>query len=312
MAKFTIITPVFNGADYIESCILSVANQEGDVQHIIMDGGSTDGTQEIIEKHAHHLAYWESTKDLGQSDAINKGLAMADSHIFNWLNADDTLCVGALKEVSNLMSNETLVVTGKCEHVNSLKQTIAIGGAVIYPTLEQTIGRYSMGQPSHFYRTNVLKSLGPLKTHLHYAMDMELWFRFLLKHGQKSVRTTDKILSQFLVREDAKSQVMAKEMASEKFGIFRELLQNGAQTDDFNAFLENYPIPSGVHCSTDIPLDYRLLCGHFSYPLLPNYYTQGKVADTKTLLQMVKNANLLSTWNRFLWELRVIKLSLSK
>jgi glycosyltransferase involved in cell wall biosynthesis len=82
MAKFTIITPVLNGADYIESCILSVANQEGDVQHIIMDGGSTDGTQEVIEKHAHHLAYWESTKDFGQSDAINKGLAYGGQAIF--------------------------------------------------------------------------------------------------------------------------------------------------------------------------------------------------------------------------------------
>ena len=312
MAKFTIITPVLNGANYIETCILSVANQECDVQHIIMDGGSTDGTQEIIEKHAHYLAHWESAKDLGQSDAFNKGLAKTDGHICNWLNADDTLCAGALKEVSNLMSNETLVVTGKCEHVNSLKQTIAIGGVVIYPKLEQTLGRYAMGQPSHFYRTNVLKALGPLKTNLHYAMDMELWFRFLLKHGQKSVRTTDKILSQFLVREDAKSQIMAKEMASEKFGIFRALLKNGAQTDDFNALLDNYSIPAGVNFSTDIPLDYRLLCGHFSYPLLPNYYQQGKLADTKILLQMVNNANLLSSWDRYLWELRVIKLSLSK
>jgi len=312
MAKFSIITPVLNGADYIEACILSVANQDCDVQHIIMDGGSTDGTQEIVEKHAHLLAYWESTKDLGQSDAINKGLAKADGHISNWLNADDILCPGALKEVSNLMINETLVVTGKCEHVNSLQQTVAIGGTVIYPTLEQTLGRYAMGQPSHFYRTNILKSLGPLKTNLHYAMDMELWFRFLLKHGQKSVRTTNKILSQFLVREDAKSQAMATEMGSEKYGIFRALLQNGAQTADFNALLDNYSIPTGVHFSPEIPLDYMLLCAHFSYPLLPNYYMQGKVVDTKTLLQMVKNANLLSTWDRFLWELRVIKLSLSK
>ncbi len=312
MAKFTIITPVLNGADYIETCILSVANQECDVQHIIMDGGSSDGTQEIIEKHAHLLAHWESAKDLGQSDAINKGLTLAEGHICNWLNADDTLCVGTLKEVSDLMSNETLVFTGKCEHVNSQKQTIAIGGVVIYPTLEQTLGRYTMGQPSHFYRTSVLKALGPLKTNLHYAMDMELWFRFLLKHGQKSVRTTDKILSQFLVRGDAKSQAMAAEMGSEKYGIFRALLQNEVQTGDFNALLHKYSIPTGVYFSPEVPLDYMLLCAHFSYPLLSNYYEQRKIAETKTLLQMVNKSDLLSHWNRFLWELRVIKLSLSK
>lgn len=308
VVEFTIITPVLNGAAYVEQCILSVAAQDADVQHIIMDGGSTDGTQDILAKHAKHLYHWESAADSGQSHAINKGLAMAKGRIFNWLNADDVLCEGALNEVGRLMMGDVKVVLGNCAHVDMQGNILTVGRTAIYPTLEQTLGRYGMAQPSHFYRTDVLHTLGKLNTRLHYAMDMELWFRYLLQYGQDGVVATDRILSHFMVRSDAKSQQMAVEMEQEKLSIFCALLSLCELSSEMKDFLGRYPVLEHIGLNPAKQLDARMLTGHFSYPLLPQQYAAHDMKGTAAMLTATADAGLLSIWNRFLWELRLLKL----
>ena len=88
--KITIITPSYNQGQFIEETILSVINQGyPNLEYIIMDGGSTDNTVEVIKKYSDHINYWVSEKDKGQSNAINKGLHRATGDIINWLNSDD-------------------------------------------------------------------------------------------------------------------------------------------------------------------------------------------------------------------------------
>lgn len=104
--KISIVTPVYNCSKYVESCILSVLNQDyKDLEHIIIDGGSTDGTAQIIERYADELAYFVSEKDRGQTHALNKGFAKATGDVFGWLNADEEYLPGALSKVGQAFLN---------------------------------------------------------------------------------------------------------------------------------------------------------------------------------------------------------------
>ena len=307
MAEFTIITPVLNGAAYLERCILSVAEQDMDVQYVIMDGGSTDGTLDIIAKYKQLIHHWESTSDQGQSDAINKGLKIASGRICNWLNADDMLCQGALQTVSALMNDTTHVVIGKCMHVKVDGSSIGVGGTQLYDTLEQTIGRYSMGQPSHFYRTSIVRKLGSLQVKLHYAMDMELWLRYLLIYGQESVRATDDILSRFTVHEHSKSHRYAEEMYSEKYQLFHSLLSLYPMSECLAIFFEQYPETANDFKHRP-ELNFNLLQAHICYPLLSKMLMERNRKSLSCMLHIVNEQGLHSAWNRILWELRLLNL----
>ena len=108
LPKISIITPVYNNAPYIEDCVKSVLNQDyPHLEYIIIDGGSTDGTVDIIEKYANRLSYFESKKDRGQTHALNKGFAHATGDIFAWLNADEQYLSGTLCEVGRAFASHS-------------------------------------------------------------------------------------------------------------------------------------------------------------------------------------------------------------
>ena len=110
LPKISLVTPSLNQASFIEATISSILSQEyPNIEYIIIDGGSTDGSQKVIQKYEDQLAYWCSEKDGGQYDAINKGFSKATGEIMGWLNADDMQCPWCLKTVGSIMSENPKV-----------------------------------------------------------------------------------------------------------------------------------------------------------------------------------------------------------
>lgn len=176
----TIVTPSYNQARYLEQTILSVLAQDYEpIEYIVIDGGSTDGSVEIIRKYADRLAYWVSEKDNGQTDAINKGFAHAHGEVIAWLNSDDTYKPGAVRQaVLYLVEHpEVGLVYGDLDFVDESNRVIGR-----FPAAQTDLNRLRRGyvhipQPSAFFRGDLWKRIGPLDPSFYFAMDYDLWVR---------------------------------------------------------------------------------------------------------------------------------------
>jgi glycosyltransferase involved in cell wall biosynthesis len=176
----SIITPSFNQAKFLEKTIQSVLGQDyPEIEYIIIDGASTDGSQEIIHKYAEHLAHWVSEPDLGQTDAINKGFALAKGEVLAWLNSDDTLEPHAVSEAVAWLQDhpEVGMVYGDGNFIDAQGKVIGK-----FPSAQTDYGRLMQGyvhicQQAAFFRTGLWKQVGPLDPSFYFAMDYDLWVR---------------------------------------------------------------------------------------------------------------------------------------
>src|ERR1700733_11361468 len=153
--KISVITPSYNQGQFIEETILSVLNQDYDnTEYIVIDGGSTDNTVEIIKKHENKLAYWVSEKDNGQSHAINKGFKLATGDIICWINSDDILIQGALKRVSQYFSDnpDKLIVNGYTMRIDSTSNILFTHFVMEPRYWFAKHGVYYINQPSMFFK----------------------------------------------------------------------------------------------------------------------------------------------------------------
>lgn len=307
MPDFSIITPVLNQVSTIEKCIESVASQNVDVEHIIIDGGSTDGTVDIIRKYEDKLALWVSQPDRGQSHAINKGLERASGTWFNWLNGDDQLTENALQTVLETAESNTEVLIGKCRHINQNGETIAEGSARIWESVEATLGNYSMGQPSVFYRTETVRELGGLNENLHYCMDMDLWFRYLIKNGQKYVKQVDDLLSRFLVHTEAKTQDI-ESTKLEKLQVYKALFELTELPEVLRSYFDEVPNMKGIYFKPSQRINWPSLHAHFAFDLLLNAYAERDWNKCKALFDIAKKDGRINMKDSVLWQGRLMRI----
>ena len=208
LARISIVTPSYNQGKYLEQTICSVLDQGyPNLEYMVIDGGSTDNSVEIIRKYEKHLAWWVSEKDDGQSHAINKGLCKITGDVFNWINSDDYYAPDTFEILAEMFSETgVLAVTGRT------KEDREHGASYIYePTfiadaeLPVNASTPEFNQPSTFYSTRALMKMGQLSTKLHFSMDKEWWIKFLFHFGCSKIRSTRKVLANFRVHVGSKT-----------------------------------------------------------------------------------------------------------
>jgi glycosyltransferase involved in cell wall biosynthesis len=189
----TIVTPSFNQVNYLEETIMSVLNQTySSIEYIVIDGGSTDGSLEIIKKYATKLSNWVSEKDSGQTDAINKGFALASGEILAWLNSDDTLLPNAVSEAVDYLNGhpENGMVYGNANYIDEKSRVIGR-----FPAAQTNLTRLRRGyvhipQQASFFRKSLWDRVGPLDPKFFFAMDYDLWVRLAAISDLKYIPNT--------------------------------------------------------------------------------------------------------------------------
>jgi glycosyltransferase involved in cell wall biosynthesis len=183
LPRISVIMPSFNQAAYLEEAICSALDQNyPNLEFMILDGESTDGSPEIIERYASHLAYWYSRPDGGQSAAIDCGMSRATGALAGWLNSDDVLLPGALQSVAEayLERPEGGLFGGNLMFIN---RDGIITGFLRMPANADWFARkgvFAVSGPGSFYCTRLYHDVGGIRHDFHYAMDNELYIRMIL------------------------------------------------------------------------------------------------------------------------------------
>ena len=211
--KISVVTPSFNQGGFLELTMQSVLNQGyPDLEYIVIDGGSSDNSVEIMRKYQSSLAYWVSEKDRGETEAINKGLKRVTGDIWCYLCSDDTLAAGTLARVVEAFHRTNAdVVYGNCNFITSAGLVSRVKRPGPFDHTRLLKGNY-LYQPSVFLRRSVLDKYGFFDESLHYAMDYEYWLR-----ASQSMRFAyvDEVLSNYRLHLNSKSMSAVTRMMNE-------------------------------------------------------------------------------------------------
>lgn len=294
--KISVITPSFNQGQFLEECILSVLNQGySDLEYIIIDGGSSDSSVQIIEKYADKLAYWISERDNGQSEAINKGFLKATGEVVTWLCSDDAFVPGTLKKIYNEFKTSENVKLG-----------LIYGGTRLFNaegfekydygfrnnSLERYISGMAFPQPSSFFKLKYLKHVGYLDESLHYGMDYDLFMRLALVCDFKFV---NEIFSNYRLQNNSKSSLNQCDFIKDWITSYRSLLISHKKDtllnilvqlkigDDKSDLLRSFPNEHKI-------IDWRLSSYYFLTYVFKSDYICGNFKRARTIgLYMMKH-----------------------
>lgn len=247
--KITIVTPNYNCVEFLERTIQSVLSQEyPNLEYIIIDGGSTDGSQEVIKKYQSKLTFWVSEKDNGLYDAINKGFARSSGEIMGWINSDDILAPNSLFHLAEIFSSHPTV-----NWLQGLPTLIDEDDKVIvqkdhaYSKYYFLLDLYKepfdpIQQESTFWRRPLWQMTGAsLDTNFSLAGDFDLWIRFFAK---EVLFCTSKQLGAFRVRRGQKSENLVKYVEEADRSIRKHKAKFGIVT---NSHICLYKIVSHLH-----------------------------------------------------------------
>jgi len=226
--KISIVTPSYNQAQYLEQTINSVVSQNyPSLEYIIMDGGSTDGSVEIINRYAHQLTHWESRKDDGQADAIYRGFERSTGDVLGWINSDDYLLQGALRYVGERFHRSPGLqwLVGGCVAVREFGKPITkfFGYS---PTFESLLcAGMQFYQMSCFWRRDTFFRVGGFDRSLQFCFDYDMFLRF---SQLAPPAMSHRMLSACRVHTESKSSTIwettgkkEKELLRQRFGIER-------------------------------------------------------------------------------------------
>lgn len=232
----SIIIPSYNQGAFIEETIRSILLQNyPNLELIIMDGGSSDQSPEIIKKYEKFITYWQSESDNGQSDAIRKGFNIAHGSIMAWLNSDDYYQPGAvLTAVYQMKMSNASMVYGDYNIVNSESVQIQLLKASEY-SLKRLAHTNIIPQPSSFFDKEIYSRVGGLDDSLHYVMDYDLWLKIAFDHS--SITHIPFILSNFRFHTGSKTVYNPRGFLIEQVKIINWIITKNT-IDDYEVFFE--------------------------------------------------------------------------
>ncbi|WP_009634496.1 glycosyltransferase family 2 protein [Synechocystis sp. PCC 7509] len=206
MPPISIITPSYNQGEFIEATIRSVLLQGySNLDYIVIDGGSTDNSVEIIKKYQPYLSYWVSEKDGGQSDAINKGINKSTGEIIGWINSDDVYTKNSFSKVINGFSRNSDCILVHGDRI-LIDRDDNVTGWGFLPAFDPTKAGFNVCSETAFWRRSAMEQVGLLDKDLKFAVDLEFFCR-LYKVG-KFIKLNE-YLGYFRCHADSKSSTIA-------------------------------------------------------------------------------------------------------
>lgn len=219
-AQVTIAVPSFNQGKFLEACLASIFTQDVPVEVFVVDGGSTDGSVEIIKSWEARLAGWRSYLDEGQSAAINEGIANGSAPYVCWLNSDDWLLPNGLATLLSALENNPRVPVGYGRCLNYVEKT-----GKQYPVWVEPFDPHRMAmrciisQPATLIRRTAWEAVAGLKQELHMAMDYDLWWRLYKAFGPLHFVDTEVAVNR--VHGKTKTNTQRRKHYSEAMAVVR-------------------------------------------------------------------------------------------
>jgi glycosyltransferase involved in cell wall biosynthesis len=290
--KISIVTPSYNQASYIEQTIDSILSQGyPDLEYVVIDGGSTDGSVDIIRKYSKHLTYWISEKDGGQSHAINKGHKRLTGEVFNWINSDDFLQPDALKIIAeNFQDPQTKVLLAKGNIIRDGKIVRQSTGTDVYRNnLPKTIGFARIDQPETWFRKTVFDTLMPVSTTLHYVMDKDLWIRCLLQFGLNGIKQIPDRLVNFRIHSNSKTSSQQHGFLTETNLLYYQLAKLNGCKAEANFIKEHFAVSDQVIALPSTVNDHLIRSALHYFLLLTadTFYFNSEFDNAKAVLDFI-------------------------
>ena len=230
----TIVTPSYNQSRYLEATIRSVLAQEGvEIEHIVVDGGSTDGSVEIIREFADRLSWWVSEPDRGQADALRKGFARATGDVLAWVNSDDLLAPGAARSALAALAAhpEAGLVYGNAASIDADGRPLNDMDFRPYSAADLATF-HIICQPAVFFRREAYLRAGGLDPSFHFLLDHDLWLRIA---ARGPIRHVPELWAFARHHPEAKNVAQAEEFGEEAHRVAARLASDPAFTGIYAA-----------------------------------------------------------------------------
>jgi glycosyltransferase involved in cell wall biosynthesis len=228
LPRVTIVTPSYNQADFLEETLRSVLLQNyPNLEYIVMDGGSKDGSVDIIRKYEKHLSYWSSEKDGGASDAIARGFQRATGSIMAFINSDDPYRPNAINEVVRVFQRNPKcgVVFGNTYWTDTRGDILAERRQTPFWAASYFYGGTDLQQPSTFWRSELYLKAGGMDPSFTFAFDTDLFFRFIACQAQ--FHHLRQFLSSYRIHAESKSSTLVERRDQELARIRSVHLRHG-------------------------------------------------------------------------------------